>query len=494
VTPCLTGAVLSAGNGTGRGFGTGACGEETAAVAPTANVSYAPGDPRAGERVTFDARNSTDPDGSITAYEWEFGDGTTATGETATRTYDAAGEYAVTLTVTDDDGTTNATTETVSVDPAPALVWNDAADWDASDGSGVVHDDFGDHAAGVVELGTPADSLSGKPVVGYWPLDGSGASTAEDVSGGGYDGSPSGGVAGSVPGIHGTTGYEFDGTGWVELPGFPDLQRDFSVVAWMKTDDRTEGGQRVFVDDERNAGGYALSVGDQGNAGRLRFYSRGMDTVSLDSSGRPIGTDQWHLVVGVADLTNDTRTVYVDGTRVGRFDPDSGTWGTDGGSAAIGGETAAGETGNRFDGTIDEVRVVDGDLSASEVSSLYDAATNGSVVTDARTYSGPVDVADLALGGVSLVEPGGTNVTVAVEAYDAAAGTWRSSDPIDVAEANEGPYRIPGLGGAYERYRLRVSLESTSPTESPCFGGAVLVGDGESAPATDGDGCDATAE
>lgn len=71
--------------------------------------------------ASFDATGSTDPDGTVATYSWDFGDGTTAgTGVTATHTYAAAGSYQVTLTVTDNQGATNAITKTVAVTaPAP---------------------------------------------------------------------------------------------------------------------------------------------------------------------------------------------------------------------------------------------------------------------------------------------------------------------------------------------------------------------------------------
>jgi PKD repeat protein len=63
----------------------------------------------------FDASGSSDPDGSIASYDWDFGDGNTATGATTSHTYDAGGTYAVTLTVTDDDGATDSSSQDVTV-------------------------------------------------------------------------------------------------------------------------------------------------------------------------------------------------------------------------------------------------------------------------------------------------------------------------------------------------------------------------------------------
>jgi PKD repeat protein len=68
-----------------------------------------------GLTVSVDGSTSTDSDGSIVSYAWDFGDGATATGSTASHTYTAGGTRAVTLTVTDDRGATNV--KTSFVDP-----------------------------------------------------------------------------------------------------------------------------------------------------------------------------------------------------------------------------------------------------------------------------------------------------------------------------------------------------------------------------------------
>src|SRR3712207_7552897 len=57
----------------------------------------------------FRSTASADPDGRVTGHAWDFGDGRTGTGVTASHTYAAAGTYTVRLTVTDDRGATATT-------------------------------------------------------------------------------------------------------------------------------------------------------------------------------------------------------------------------------------------------------------------------------------------------------------------------------------------------------------------------------------------------
>ncbi|MDF2627226.1 MAG: hypothetical protein K0R39_1057 [Symbiobacteriaceae bacterium] len=73
-----------------------------------------------GPTVTFH-NQSTDADGDITAYLWDFGDGATSAAESPAHTYGAPGTYAVTLTVTDADGTTDATTLPYTVLAPPTV-------------------------------------------------------------------------------------------------------------------------------------------------------------------------------------------------------------------------------------------------------------------------------------------------------------------------------------------------------------------------------------
>lgn len=70
--------------------------------------------------VALDSVGSIDPDGMIVSYDWAFGDGASASGATAVHSYAKPGTYSITLKLTDNDGLTNATSQSVTiVDRAP---------------------------------------------------------------------------------------------------------------------------------------------------------------------------------------------------------------------------------------------------------------------------------------------------------------------------------------------------------------------------------------
>lgn len=86
-------------------------------VTPTARFTFSPTDPRTGTVITFDASQSTAPEGrTIVSYRWAFGDGTEATGRTVQKSYSAKFTYTVTLTITDSSGRTHSVSQTVAVE------------------------------------------------------------------------------------------------------------------------------------------------------------------------------------------------------------------------------------------------------------------------------------------------------------------------------------------------------------------------------------------
>ena len=82
---------------------------------PVAAFTATPLDGRAPLAVDFDASASTDDDGTIAAYAWDFGDGSSGTGKTASHTYTSSGTFTAKLEVTDDDGGSATTTREITV-------------------------------------------------------------------------------------------------------------------------------------------------------------------------------------------------------------------------------------------------------------------------------------------------------------------------------------------------------------------------------------------
>ncbi len=98
--------------------GLGCDGTEDLNRPPSVGFTYTPESPSVGAPVEFSAQ-ATDPDqdGEVVSFAWAFGDGSEGSGSDPTHTYDEAGSYDVTVTVTDNGGRTDSQTETVMVQP-----------------------------------------------------------------------------------------------------------------------------------------------------------------------------------------------------------------------------------------------------------------------------------------------------------------------------------------------------------------------------------------
>lgn len=114
---------------------------------PTAGFAFSASD----LFVTF-TDSSSDSDGSIASYSWDFGDGGNSTDQNPTYTYGSAGTYSVTLTVTDDDGATDSDTQSVTV--------SDGGGEPSGDGFTETGLDFGNREWQYFTLDVPAGASS----------------------------------------------------------------------------------------------------------------------------------------------------------------------------------------------------------------------------------------------------------------------------------------------------------------------------------------------
>ena len=92
-----------------------AAGSAPANRPPVASFTVTPAGGTAPVTVNIDASASSDPDGTIASYAWNFGDGGTGAGKTIAHIYTAAGSFTATLTVTDNGGATAAVSNTIGV-------------------------------------------------------------------------------------------------------------------------------------------------------------------------------------------------------------------------------------------------------------------------------------------------------------------------------------------------------------------------------------------
>jgi MSHA biogenesis protein MshQ len=335
-----------------------------------------------------------------------------------------------------------------------------------------------------------------------------------DGSGHGYlatafNGATTGGGAPAIAGNPGTCNYgQFDGSNdYVGLPAsFPDLATDFTLTAWIRTTNNAKSGQRIFIDDQSNTGGYGFSLGD-GGTGRLRFYTRAVNPIILDTPN-VIQNNTWYFVAAVADLGARTKSIYVynqAGTQLAYVTQTyTGTWGADTGAASIGGENnASTENGSsfRFSGNLDEVGVYKGAMNAAQLSQVMSQKRPCSIVTviapagfnafetgtPAGSTSGVIHTKVSASAfnlAVVALKSGGTAVetafagTVKLELVDASAGAGcgayglvRSLGTLTFTTADAGRKTLSGISepNAWPNARIRMTYPATgAPTIVAC--------------------------
>src|SRR3989475_2777798 len=136
---------------------------------PVSIFSFTSGTILTSVSVSFDGTASFDPDGTIVGYAWDFGDGSTGSGATPTHSYSIAGTYAAKLNVTDNSGSTQVSTQTVTITDRPPAISLNQSSTTATSGQAIVitisaSDPDGTIATTTVNWGDGiSDTISGPP-------------------------------------------------------------------------------------------------------------------------------------------------------------------------------------------------------------------------------------------------------------------------------------------------------------------------------------------
>ncbi len=243
--------------------------------------------------VSFDGSGSSDPDGIIETYEWDFGDESpVGSGATPSHTYDTAGTYNILLTVTDNAGARDSHPTTAGIDSTnqPPLAdangpYNGETDEPITfDGTGssdpngdfLTYDwDFGDDSVATGVTSRHLYSADGAYPVTLTVTDDNGAITSDSTSAtiGGSDQAPVADPGGPYTGTGGVI-IIFDGTG--SAPGASTPQGETTVVCGADFETATPCG----VGDTNAAGILSLDV--DGTLYDVEFkFDFGMDLFEL---------------------------------------------------------------------------------------------------------------------------------------------------------------------------------------------------------------------
>ncbi|MCA0295768.1 MAG: PKD domain-containing protein [Actinobacteria bacterium] len=360
-------------------------------------------------RATFDGSASTDPDGSVTGYSWDFGDGTTGSGVNPVHVYAGSGSYNVTLTATDNKGATGTVVHQVTI----------------TAGSGPL-DNYG------------AAVYTDHPRI-YWRFGEASGTVANDASGshstGTYRNGPTLGRNGALPIPNTAAG--FDGSNdFVSSDDVFNNPTVFSTEAWFRTT-TTVGGKIIGFGRNQtdNSSSYDRHV-YMNNAGQLEFgvWTGQMNIITSPAS---YNDGSWHQVV--AELSGNGMKLYVDGALVGTNPQTSaedypGYW-------KVGGDVTWNSSSWYFNGDIDEVAVYESELSAARVLAHYEAAQpapNQNPVA-AYTYT-PTDL-NVVFNGTGSNDPDGTITSFAWDFGDGSPSVTDTLQPTHLFPAT-GTYAV----------------------------------------------------
>ncbi len=298
-------------------------------------------------------------------------------------------------------------------------------------------------------LNAPQTGTLTSGLVGYWTFDGADISgtTATDKSTTGANGTLTNGpakVAGKVGQALSFWPDGVDTQAYVHIgdPAGGQLDfgsGDFSVGFWMKTSGYVDQSSSVNVPLSKTAVGTGNAAGyyfQYGSSNQLQFVVRnGSSTYALATPTSIVG--DWHYYMGVR--SGSTMYFYQDGVSVGSTAVSGSTSNSE--FFQVGSYGAGGPYFN-VNGSMDEVRVYNRALAATEIQSLYDLGSSDKINSSISQKQGGGTLANGLAGYWKFDE--GTGTSAADASTNANTGTlqgspiWQSSGKIGTAVTFDG--------------------------------------------------------
>jgi len=223
----------------------------------------------------------------------------------------------------------------------------------------------GGEYADIYETGTNLELLPvnrNPNLVGYWQFDEGTGTNTYDASGNGNDGTLVNTPTWTTDAKKGDYALEFNGENTyvdigTDLGVFPNI----SVEAWVKYDD-SMNRKAIIASDSPSVPAIFFEV----NEDNLRIYRGGY------SGSYTLQVNNWYHVVGIVEGIDGTKDmeIYVNGIRKVNSDNVSNSMGSDTGNMQIG---IANGNLVPFNGTIDNVRIYNRALSATEIEAMYNS-------------------------------------------------------------------------------------------------------------------------
>lgn len=242
--------------------------------------------------------------------------------------------------------------------------------------------------------------------IGYWRLGESvGAGTAIDASGYGHNGTYIGGVTLGQPGALGDdTAALFDGVNGTVTMGDLSTARftgPFSIVAFVKM--TATSGLAMIVSKSSAPAGYGIA--EFSGSGQIQFFAYTTAPAAIFDFFTPLQYNDgyWHLVVATFSGTTAANgaKIYVDRALVVQATAAAGTIGTPSAPLRISGWNTA--LAGPFGGAIDEVAILNYELTAAQVAALQSAALTDPLpidVNNVTTMNDPMVSYDMDLSQV----------------------------------------------------------------------------------------------